>query len=183
MSEAKIKKSPKKLDEKKRWLLAILIPTFVVLASIAALFTFSVLKESNRRGPHISTFTVNMINEDTSLEGDKSLALTNRNTVLDKEEVLRFSSTNLNVGVGPYLTKPYIFEARGGTDSNVTMAFSINGVTINTISFEIYVSDIDGSNITKLGESALTVKMGKSITYLSNSDIFINKVVVNYTVI
>jgi cytoskeletal protein RodZ len=186
MSEIIIKKLPKRKDDEERkrrkWIYTILILIILYLIFVGVIFIPAIINTTKEPPKYVSNYTVNMISDTTSLDTDKSLSLTNHNDSLNIDEKLRFSSTNSNVGVGPYLTKPYIFEDVAGSNSNVKLEFIITSKTIKSLLMEIYISDSDGNNITKLNDSDITKNSDLSITYSSNNDIYINKVVVTYTV-
>ncbi len=171
-------KEKKKIN---KWLITILLLLLLLIGAVLAIFLPGIINGNKEDTKYVSSYTVNLINDSSSLDTDKSFTLHLTNEVLNKEESLRFSSTDNNVGVGPYLTKPYIFEDRGGVNSNVKIEFTISDLTIKEIKYEISVSDIDGNNITILDESSYTLE-NNSVTYVSTSDIFINKVVVTYSI-
>ncbi len=130
----------------------------------------------------IANYTVDLITVDSSLNSDGSFELTGKNSI-QLDEKLTFSSSDTNVGIGNYDPHDYIYRDKGGENSNVTLLFTVEtDKEVKDVFYNVVFCDEDGTNPVTVNQEEIVNNENGSITINKTTNIFVNKVTVNYKI-
>ena len=155
--------------------------TILLLAGIVFVVITPYLKTLPVYKTFSHTYTVEVIDDTSHLESDGSFILSSKNS-LENNETLTLSSEDLNVEIGPLEPKAFIYADKGDADSNVIFKFTEEtDKEIKDIIYTIYLCDEDGSNVVKTPGDDLLKNEDGSVTVKKDTNIFVNRVSVSYT--
>lgn len=148
---------------------------FVYLLSMLLVLFKLVGKDDSGYYPNLNKYAVtnNIIDPHSSIDSDNSFTYVDASIDLS----MRFSSSGSSVSIGTYEPYSYIF---GTDDTELYIHTSITSdVKYKIVYTAIYVSDIDGNNVTKLYYSQYQSSYkdhGYLITYNGDSPKYIYKI-------
>ena len=127
------------------------------------------------------TISPSNITSTTSLTTDKELIFIFDDSGVN--EVVKLSSDASSVFVGPYNANKYVFKADSTSNYNIDIDYTVTGLSVSNIRFEVILSDDEGNNQVTLNESEYVVtpkENGASLRYSTTGETHINKVTINY---
>ena len=143
----------KKLDNKKSLLIAgvvdisLLAYLIVLLLGFLKLFNEAKILSNCIKVNYIATNEI--INSESSLTSENTFYYLSHNHEIDNDEVLYFhSDKNQDVSIGTYNPASYIY---GTEDRTLYISFKLDNISLYKVTYtEVFVSDIDGKNVSLL---------------------------------